>query len=144
MELKRYERRTHYYETDKLGIVHHSNYIRWMEEARVDFLKQIGLSYIDMEERNVSSPLVSSACQYKKAVHFDDVISIGIRVTQYNSVKIMFHYDMINQRTGEICCTGMTEHCFTTGEGRPLILKKAHPQVDAAFREWLEDQENPR
>ena len=62
---KGYNHTVQYYETDKMGITHHSNYIRWMEEARVDFLKQIGWDYDKLEEIGVISPVTEVSCKYK-------------------------------------------------------------------------------
>ena len=53
-KIKPYEHKAHYYETDKMGIVHHSNHIRWMEEARMDLLEQLGYSF---QRWNVSTPV---------------------------------------------------------------------------------------
>ena len=53
MKLKAYEHKTQYYETDQMGIIHHSNYIRWFEEARTDLLRQMGIGYEEMEARGI-------------------------------------------------------------------------------------------
>ena len=60
-----YEHKVQYYETDQMGIVHHSNYIRWFEEARVDVLDQIGIGYKKMEEAGVISPVLEVHAAYK-------------------------------------------------------------------------------
>ena len=74
-----YKHTVQYYETDRMGITHHSNYIRFMEEARVDFLKNIGWGYDKLEEDGGVSPVVSVNCNYKKTTTFADVIEINIR-----------------------------------------------------------------
>ncbi len=66
MEFRPYKHKAQYYATDTMKIVHHSNYIRWMEEARVDMLEQMGLGYDVMEQAGVLSPVVSVECEYKK------------------------------------------------------------------------------
>ena len=58
-DLKVYTHNAKYYETDQMGIIHHSNYIRWMEEARIDMMEQIGMSYADMEKAGIISPVLS-------------------------------------------------------------------------------------
>ena len=67
-------RQVTYYETDQMGAVHHSNYIRWFEEARVEFMRGIGLSYRAMEEEGVQVPVVSVSCKYRSPSTFDDVV----------------------------------------------------------------------
>ena len=65
-----YRHKVQYYETDKMGITHHSNYIRWMEEARVDFLEKEGWPYQRFEEEGLISPVISVECRYKKPTTF--------------------------------------------------------------------------
>lgn len=65
--MQKYRHIVQYYETDKMGITHHSNYIRWMEEARIDFLRQIGWDYAKLESIGIISPVTAVNCKYKKA-----------------------------------------------------------------------------
>ena len=69
--MKEYIHSVKYYETDKMGITHHSNYVRWMEEARIDFLDQIGYSYKRLEEEGIVSPVIAIDCKYKATTTFD-------------------------------------------------------------------------
>ena len=73
-----YKRKVHYYETDQMGIVHHSNYIRWFEEARIDLMNQIGLTYKTMEEKGIISPVLEIDCKYLNMMYFDDVATNSI------------------------------------------------------------------
>ena len=75
-----YIHRVHYYETDRMGITHHSNYIRMMEEARVDFMEQLGWPYAKMEELGVMSPVTAVNLKYHAPTTFDDRIGIAVRV----------------------------------------------------------------
>ena len=95
-----YIRKVNYYETDKMGITHHSNYIRWMEEARMDFLKSIGFGMKKLEEDEVTSPVVSIECQYKNPTTFDDEIEIEVCLKKYTGVKLELVYIMRNKETG--------------------------------------------
>ena len=74
--MKPYTHKVNYYETDKMGITHHSNYVRFMEEARVDFLDQIGWSFIDLENKGIASPVINIECNFKKTTTFPDEIQI--------------------------------------------------------------------
>jgi acyl-CoA thioester hydrolase len=71
-----YERKINYYETDKMGIVHHSNYIRFFEEARCDLLDVCDLPYNLMEEKGIMSPVLGVSCRYKQHVTFGDSIEV--------------------------------------------------------------------
>ena len=75
-----YRRIVQYYETDKMGITHHSNYIRWMEEARTDFFKNVGWDYNELEKTGVICPVVSVTCDYKKTTTYEDKISIDVKI----------------------------------------------------------------
>ena len=90
--LKIYEHKTQYYETDQMGIVHHSNYIRWFEEARVDLMDQAGLGYKKMEEAGIISPVLSVEAEYKSMVHFGDVVAIEASLEEYNGIRMTVSY----------------------------------------------------
>ena len=133
--MKDYIHKVHYYETDKMGVTHHSNYIRWMEEARVDFLDQIGYGYAKMEEEGIISPVIGVECEYKRTTTFDGVISIRPEIESYNGIKLVIRYTMTNVSTEETVCVGRSKHCFLSKEGKPLSLRKDFPEVDAALKE---------
>ena len=75
-----YSHTVQYYETDKMGVTHHSNYIRFMEEARIAFMQSIGWSYDKMESMEIVSPVVNVSCSYKKPSTFADIININTEV----------------------------------------------------------------
>ena len=133
-----YLRRVNYYETDKMGITHHSNYIRYMEEARVHFLEQLGYSYARQEREGLVSPVTGIDCQYKHSSSFNDLIRIRVRVLDYNGVKLTVGYTMTKQETGELLFTGTSRNCYIDGAGRPVILRKQSPALDALLRREAE------
>ena len=133
-----YLRRVNYYETDKMGITHHSNYIRYMEEARVHFLEQLGYGYARQEREGLISPVIGLDCQYKHSSSFDDRIRIRVRVLDYNGVKLTVGYTMTNAETGQLIFTGASQHCYTDAAGRPLILRKQNPALDELLRRKAE------
>ena len=102
IKIRPYERVAQYYETDQMGIIHHSNFIRWMEEARNNLMDQMGFSYKAMEEMEIISPVLSVNCEYKSMVHFHDTVVIEARIADYNGVKMRVVYRMTDKETGEI------------------------------------------
>lgn len=132
MEIKKYTHYVQYYETDKMGITHHSNYIRWMEEARVDFLAQIGWDYARLESEGIISPVVGVSCRYKHSSTFAETITISVSIAEYSGIKLKIKYTMTNEK-GEKVCEGESEHCFVNAEGRIVMIKKDYP----AFHETL-------
>ena len=135
-----YLRKVHYHETDKMGITHHTNYIKWMEEARIDFLDQIGWSYARLEREGIISPVIGVECRYQHPTTFDDTVRIRVGVEEFKGVKLIIRYRMTNEETGQVVLTGKTMHCFTTPDGRPLILKKQFPELDKPLRELAEEE----
>ena len=124
-----------YYETDKMGITHHSNYIRFMEEARIDWMDQLGYGFDRMEAEGIVSPVVAASCNYKKTTTFKDVIEITVKVKQLSEVKLILAYDM--RVDGRTVCTGETVHCFFDG-GRPAVIKDRFPTLyDAMIQTTL-------
>ena len=133
--MKKYIHRVKYYETDKMGITHHSNYIRWMEEARIDYLDQIGLGYKKMEDDGIISPVIGVECDYKVSTTFDDNIEIEVKVEEFKGVKLIIKYVMTNIDTKDIVLVGKTKHCFLDKDNKPIILKKSFPEIDKKLRE---------
>lgn len=136
-----YIHRVKYYETDKMGITHHSNYIRWMEEARIDFLEHIGYGYARLERDGILSPVIGVECQYKHPTTFDDAVGVTVSVEEFKGVRLLIGYTMTNMKTGDLVLTGKTMHCFTDINGRPVILKKKYPEFDNALRELASDRQ---
>lgn len=132
-----YKRKAHYHETDKMGIIHHSNYIKWMEEARVGFMDAMGLGYVRMEQMGIASPVVSLSVEYKDPVAFDDEVHIRLSVLKYSAAVLEVGYEFYNTATGKICTKASSRHCFIK-DNKPISLKRAYPELDAALREAVE------
>lgn len=121
-----YQHTVQYYETDKMGIVHHSNYIRWMEEARIDFLSQIGWDYKVMEDSGIISPVTSVESKYRCNTEFGDAISIEVGVEEFKGIRLKLRYVM---KKGDIVVNEATsEHCFLDTEGKIVNMKKVKPE----------------
>ncbi len=138
IRLHPYEHHAKYYETDQMSIIHHSNYIRWMEEARMDMLGQMGLSYKEMEEMEIISPVLAVSCEYHSMVHFDDVVVIAPRIVKYDGIRLEVEYRMTDKQTGELRTTGRSSHCFLSRSGRPISLKRSYPELDTRFFEYTD------
>ena len=128
-----------YYETDKMGITHHSNYIRWMEEARVDFLSQIGWDFAKLEAMGIVSPVLSVSCDYKLPTGFSDKVTIKVTVKEFKGVKLFLGYEMKNEE-GKIVCTGTTSHAFLNTEGKPIRMKQEFPELFETLCSLVEEE----
>ena len=127
-----YIHRVHYYETDKMGVTHHANYIRWMEEARIAFLDALGWSFARLEQSGIISPVTAVDCKYAAATTFDDTVAIDVAVEAFNGVTLTIAYTM-RKADGTVACTGHSEHCFLNREGRFIRLKRDYPEFYAAL-----------
>ncbi|MGN0553089.1 MAG: acyl-CoA thioesterase [Oscillospiraceae bacterium] len=136
-KIKLYERKAFYYETDKMGIVHHSNYIRWFEEARIHFLNEVGFPYAKMEELGVMIPVLSVKLDYKNAVRFDETVLIVLKVEEFNGFKMHISYRVIGKENGDLKATGETSHFFTDKDLKPIRTKKAYPDIYKAFADYI-------
>ena len=134
-----FERKINYYETDKMGVVHHSNYIRFFEEARCKFLEDADLPYDKLEATGIMSPVLGFFCKYKQHVTFGDIIEIHTSITKFGGVKYTVSYEVYNKKTGELCVTGESEHCFTDLDLKPLNIKKHHNDVYEKFMSLVEN-----
>lgn len=132
-----YKHTVQYYETDKMGVTHHSNYVRWMEEARVDYLYSIGMGYDKLEEQGIVSPVVGISVDYKKTTTFADEISIELRVTEFSGIKLKFEYTMTD-KDGNVVCTASSLHCFLHKDGSFIRMKKEFPELFEMLTKELE------
>ena len=134
-EVKEYKHTVRYYETDRMGITHHSNYIRWMEEARLDYMKQLGWGYEKMEKEGIISPVTEVECKYKLSTTFPDDVYIAVSVAEMRGVKLKLKY-MMKNADGKVVCEAASVHCFLGKDGRILQLKKEYPE----FHQMLVDR----
>lgn len=127
MEIKAYQHKVQYYETDQMQIVHHSNYIRWFEEARTDFLEQAGFGYDRFEKEGIISPVLEVHAKYHTMTRFGETVNIKVTMTKFTGLKFTIEYVISDSVTDEVRVTGRTEHCLLDKENKPIRLKKVNP-----------------
>ena len=94
MEWKPYLRKAQFYETDSMGVVYHGNYIHWMEEARTDFLEQIGWGYERATAAGIDFALTDISCSYKKTTKFGQTLAIEMKVRKLTPARLVLEYRM--------------------------------------------------
>lgn len=134
-----FERKINYYETDRMGVVHHSNYIRFLEEARCYWLNKIKMPFSLLEENGITIPVLGVNCSYKYHVTFEDVIQIHVFAKEYSGVRMTMGYEITDKKTGKIVFLGETKHCFTDRNLKPINLKKYAPEFSERFEKLLEE-----
>lgn len=129
MRVKPYVRFANYYETDQMKIIHHANYVHWMEEARVDIMEQIGFGYEKMESMGIYCPVLGISTEYKAMVHFNERVLIECRIAEYTGLKLTILYRITKLDTGELCTLGESRHGFLDAEGHIISLKRSYPEI---------------
>jgi len=124
--MKAYVHKVKYYECDRMGITHHSNYIRFMEEARVDLLDQLGYGFEKMEADGVVSPVLHVDCTYRKSTTFQDEIAIEVKLVKVSALKFSFAY--VGRVGDDVVFTGESTHCLME-QGRPVYLVSRYPNL---------------
>lgn len=123
-----YKHKVQYYETDRMGFVHHSNYIRWFEEARTDFFDKVGAPYTLTESLGLISPVLTVQCEYKKSCYFGETLLIYVTLEKVENVRFYVSY-RVTSVDGELRATGTSSHCFLNEEGKVTSLKKVQPEL---------------
>lgn len=137
-DISPYKHTVQYYETDQMGVVHHSNYIRWFEEARIDVFEKIGLSYKNLEEMGIISPVVGVSAKYKTMAKFYDTVVINLKFVKYTGIRLYIEYEIKDSVTGDVRCTGQSEHCFIDREGKIISIKRSFPEIHEKMTQHVE------
>lgn len=131
--------RVRYYETDRMGVVHHSNYLRILEDARMDWLDAMGMNYREMEQQGVIIPCVAAQGEFLTFLRFGEPYQVAITLVRYTGARLGFSYEITSEESGALCYRGTTEHCFVRdGDYFPLSLRRKLPQHDRILRGLLE------
>jgi acyl-CoA thioester hydrolase len=113
--------RVRYAETDQMGVVYHGNYAQYFEMGRVEWLRNLGVSYKWMEENGIILPVVSLTMNYKKPARYDDELTVNTIFKSQTSVKIEFDYEIYNDNQ-ELLTTGNSVLVFVDMKsGRPIL-----------------------
>lgn len=137
-----YRRKMNYYETDQMGIIHHSNYIRLFEEARLDMMDKEGISYKSIEEMGIIIPVMSAECHYLIPLYYNDSIEIHSQVTKFDGIKMELSYEIYKEGGGKACTKGHTGHCFLDKSMKPFRMKKLYPVLYNKFKELVVPENN--
>lgn len=112
--------RVRYGETDKMGVVYHANYAHYLEVARVEWLRKLGVSYRWMEENGVMLPVISLHMDYKNPARYDDLLTVVVGLKKDPAVKIEFEYEILDEK-GNILVKANTVLAFiNTLTGKPI------------------------
>ena len=132
--------RVHFYDTDEMGVVHHSNYIRWFETGRVEFLRSIGITLTEMMSDKILFPLTEIKAKYFHLAHFDDELELETNPLTLTKVKMEFNYKIRRRGEEEILVSGYSQNVFTNMETGKIIRlpDKYFLKLDEAMLEEMD------
>lgn len=106
-----------YKHTDQMGVVHHSNYINFFEAARTELMREIGLTYAEVERRGVMMPILDVHIKYRQPALYDEVITVRASISQMPMARVNFDYEVIGE-DGRSIATGITTLGFIDSKTR--------------------------
>lgn len=124
--------RVRYAETDQMGVVYHANYFVWFEVGRVEFLRQLGFSYKDMEQQDgCAIAVVDARCRYKAPARYDDEIVVRTHLRNVRESLVHFGYELVRAEDGKLLAEGETTHVVI---GSDLKKRSIPEKYMGAFR----------
>ena len=115
-------------ETDAMGVAHHSNYFRWFEMARVEYLRSANVLLPDLIAAGILFPITDVQCKYRQSAHFDDAIRIETTLHEFSRAKLCFSYRVLRDVDDVLLAEGSTQNVFTDDKGR--IIRLPQPYYD--------------
>ena len=112
--------RVRYAETDRMGLLHHANYLVYFEQGRTELLRSMGLSYKEMEDQGFLLVLTRVQVRYRRAARYDELLTLKTTVTRTTAVKIEHRYEL--SRAGELLAEGETTLGCIDRDGKPQLL----------------------
>ncbi len=134
-----------YGETDMMGVVYHANYLLYFEDARINFLRVIGIPYEEIEEAGFMSPVVSLSINYVQPLRYGDVAIVRTYIISSRPTKTTYAYEVFKKgqdlEVDTPCCTGQTMHCLVDKETfKPMSVKRDMPRLYERYAEVLEPE----
>jgi len=130
--------RVRYAETDKAGVVYHSNFIIWFEVGRVELLRQMGLSYRELEEKNdCHIAVVDVRCRFKAPARYDDEVLIRTRLKSLRNPMLHFTYEVLRAADGTLLAEGDTTHIVVNGRFEKAALPQEYV---CAFQQAISEE----
>ena len=122
--------RVRYKDTDQMGMVYYGNYFTFFEIGRVEYMRERGIAYKQMEREDDSYIVVTEAsCRYLRPARYDDMLRIRTRVSESRRRSIRFAYEIVRHEDGEMLAAGETVHIICNREGRPRSLPEKYRKL---------------
>lgn len=127
--------RVRFVETDLMGVVHHSNYLRWFEMARVEYLRTANVLLPDLIADGILFPITEVQCKYRQSAYFDEMIRVEARLVDFSRAKLCFAYRVVRETDNVLLAEGTTQNVFTDEKGRIIRLPQLYFERIEAVRQ---------
>ena len=127
--------RVRFVETDLMGVVHHSNYLRWFEMARVEYLRTANVLLPDLIADGILFPITEVQCKYRQSAYFDEMIRVEARLVDFSRAKLCFAYRVVRETDNVLLAEGTTQNVFTDEKGRVIRLPQLYFERIEAVRQ---------
>lgn len=107
------KKRVRFYETDGMSVVYHGNYLKWFEEARVEYMREGGVCLNDLLNEGIVFPVVEIHVKYLKSARYDDIVLVKTYLREADRAKLVFEYEVVREATGEVLTTGKSVGTYT-------------------------------
>ncbi len=128
-----FDHRVSYGETDTMGVLYYAEYLHIFERARSQFIRDLGMSYREVEARDIYLPVREASCRYRASARYDDLLQIKTSINAWGKASMIFAYEVYAEDRKQILSTGLTQHAFVNSTGKPVAVPKwFKDMVDAA------------
>ena len=128
-----------YADTDAMGIVYHTNYIKWFEVGRNEYLRELGYPYFRLESEKLWLPVARVECLYKAPARYDDILEITAWMSELKAASLTMSYEIRKEETGELLVTGSTRHAITDDQMKPVRFKRYNPELYQLVTKAMEE-----
>ncbi len=126
-----FEHRVSYGETDAMQVLYYAEYLHIFERARSFYIRELGMSYSEVEERGIFLPVREAQCRYRSSARYDDLLQICLGITVWGRASMTFGYEIYDEQKTRHIASGMTQHAFVGPDGVPC-------KVPAWFKDMVE------
>lgn len=127
--------RVRFVETDLMGVVHHSNYLRWFEMARVEYLRRAKVMLPELITAGILFPITDVQCRYVQSARFDEIVRVEAELVDFSRVKLCFSYRVLRDTDDILLAEGATKNVFTGANGKIARLPQLYFDRIEALRQ---------
>lgn len=114
--------RVSYGETDTMRFVYYAEYLHYFERARSAFIRHTGMSYAEIEQKDILLPVREANCRYRSPAHYDELLYVRIGISEWGRASLRFAYEVRDETRQKVHAEGMTQHALINRAGRPIAV----------------------